>query len=121
MTISTANVSTARSDRGFSMIDVLVAIVVLATGLLALAALQGALTRNGADSRARSQVAAYTESVVDRMRFAGYDTVVPGTITTGQTITPSGSCTVGTTGLTLLNRLKSDANCAQTAAGVSRI
>jgi len=103
------------------MIDVLVAIVVLATGLLALAALQGALTRNGADSRARSQVAAYTESVIDRMRFAGYDAVVPGTITTGLAITPATACSDGGTALTLVNRLKSDAKCAQTAAGISNL
>jgi type IV pilus modification protein PilV len=121
MNIRQIGFTAAAGGRGFSMIDVLVAIVVLATGLLALAALQGALTRNGADSRARSQVAAYTESVIDRMRFAGYDAVVPGTITTGQTITPAGSCSAGSTGLTLVNRLKSDAMCAQTAAGVSNL
>ena len=121
MTTRPTNFPAMRADRGFSMIDVLVAIVVLATGLLALAALQGALTRNGADSRARSQVAAYTESVIDRMRFAGYDAVVPGTITNNQSITPATTCTAGATALTLVNRLKSDAKCAQTAAGVSNL
>jgi len=120
MTIRQIDVTSIRG-RGFSMIDVLVAIVVLATGLLALAALQGALTRNGADARARSQIAAYTESVLDRMRFAGYDAVAPGTITTGQTITPGSTCASGATALSLVNRLKSDAKCAQDAAGASNL
>jgi len=111
--------SPTRGALGFSMIDVLVAIVVLATGLLALAALQGALTRNGADARARSQVAAFTESVLDRMRFAGYTIVAPSTaIPTGTTIAPSSSCSGA---LTLAQTLACDANAAQTAAGVSNL
>src|SRR4051794_18940294 len=98
---------------GFSMLDVLVAIVVLATGLLALAALQGAVTRNGVDSRARSQVAAYTQSVIERMRFAGYDLAAPSTLfAQGDTITPATACQDGTVSLTTLQRLKSDAKCA---------
>ena len=101
------------------MLDVLVAIVVLATGLLALAALQGALTRNGADARARSQMAAYTESLVDRMRFAGYTTAAPSTtFAAGDTITPSSSCSGS---LTLKQTMQCDANTVQNAAGVSNL
>ena len=65
------------------MIDVLVAIVVLATALLALAALQGAITRNTADSRARSQVASFVEGLFEQARAgnasagtANYDAIV---------------------------------------------
>jgi type II secretory pathway pseudopilin PulG len=53
---------------GFSLIEVLIAVLILATGLLALAALQSALNRNAADSRARSQVAAFVELAVERAR-----------------------------------------------------
>lgn len=53
---------------GFALIEVLIAVVVLATGLLALTALQGALTRASADAKARSQVAAYASSELDRLR-----------------------------------------------------
>jgi type IV pilus modification protein PilV len=117
MKFSAMNCSSRQS--GFSMIDVLVAIIVLATGLLALAVLQGAITRNGVDARARSQVAAFTESVVDRMRSSGYDTVSPSTsIATGTVITPLTACT-GT--LTLVQRMGCDADVAQTAAGVSNL
>jgi Tfp pilus assembly protein PilV len=107
---------------GFSMLDALIAIVVLATGLLALAVLQGAMTRSAADSRARAQVGAFTQSVIDRMRFAGYDTAAPSTIfAQGDTITPGGTCSAGSTALTTLQRLASDAQCAQDAAGVSNL
>lgn len=54
--------------RGFALIEALIAVVVLATGLLALTALQGALIRSSADSKARSQVAAYAASTMDRIR-----------------------------------------------------
>src|SRR5690242_5420889 len=90
MTIGQYKSRTTPRQAGFSMLDVLVAIVVLATGLLALAALQGAMTRNGVDSRARSQIGAYTQSVIERMRFLGYDLAAPSTIfAQGDTITPA--------------------------------
>jgi Tfp pilus assembly protein PilV len=65
---------------GFSLIDVLIAIVVLATAFLALTVLQGTLTRNAADSRARAQIAAYTEGLIDQLRASGYANIVAGTV-----------------------------------------
>ena len=122
MTIGQYKVEMTARQAGFSMLDVLVAIVVLATGLLALAALQGAMTRNGVDSRARSQIAAYTQSVIDRMRFVGYDLAAPSTLfAQGDTITAGSSCQDGSVSLTTLQRLQSDAMCAQSAAGASNL
>ncbi len=60
---------------GFTLIEVLVAVVILATGLLALAALQSTLARNAADARARSQVASFAEEIMERERVAGYDAI----------------------------------------------
>ena len=94
-----------RLGAGFSMIDVLVAIIVLATGLLALAALQGALTRNSADARARSQIAAYSEGLIDQLRSGGYNNIAS---------VPAFTATSGGTAA-----LRSEASAAQTAAGVS--
>lgn len=54
--------------RGFSLIEVMVAVVVLATGLLAMAALQGALARNSADAKARSAVMAALASRMSEIR-----------------------------------------------------
>ncbi len=60
-----------RNQAGFSLIDALIAAVVLSIGLLALAALQASVTRNAADSRARSQVMAFVEQIVERQRAYG--------------------------------------------------
>lgn len=98
---------TSGRSAGFSMIDVLVAIIVLATALLALAALQGALTRNSADARSRSQIAAYSEGLIDQMRTDGYDNIVTATVT------PSNA-----TGATASAK---EAYNTQTAAGVSNL
>jgi len=80
---------------GFSLLEVLVAVVLLATGLLALAALQGSLARNSADAKARGRVAAMISAQLDEMRntpYASMDTatVVTTTInTTTQCATPA--------------------------------
>jgi prepilin-type N-terminal cleavage/methylation domain-containing protein len=59
-------------QQGFSLIEVMIAVVVLSTGLLALAALQANLTRSAADSKARSRVAALVSSRMDQLRAQGY-------------------------------------------------
>lgn len=56
---------------GFSLIEVLIGAVILATGLLALSALQGSLARNAADSRMRSQIAAALERAAETDRASG--------------------------------------------------
>lgn len=63
-----AKLSFRTRSRGFSLIEVMTAVVVLATGLLALASLQGSLVRNAADARTRAQVAATVEQVVETLR-----------------------------------------------------
>nr|WP_277874025.1 prepilin-type N-terminal cleavage/methylation domain-containing protein [Lysobacter ruishenii] len=59
-----------RRPAGFSLIEVMVAVVVLATGLLALAALQGALARNSADAKARGAIMAALNSRMNDIRQA---------------------------------------------------
>ncbi|UHQ19609.1 prepilin-type N-terminal cleavage/methylation domain-containing protein [Lysobacter sp. KIS68-7] len=61
---------------GFSLLEVLVAVVLLATGLLALAALQGALSRNSAESKVRSRIVALMAAEMDSVRSGAYANVV---------------------------------------------
>lgn len=58
----------SRHTLGFSLIEVMVAVVILATGLLALAALQGALARNSGDAKARSAILAAMTSRMSEIR-----------------------------------------------------
>lgn len=69
-------------QQGFSLIEVMIAVIVLAAGLLALTALQGSLIRASADSKARSQIAAYAESEMDRIRLGGVGGVADSAATT---------------------------------------
>ncbi len=67
------------SQRGFSLLEAMIAVIVLATGLLALAALQGALARNSADARMRSQIAAAVEAIAEQQRNDSFDAIDSGT------------------------------------------
>lgn len=59
------NTSKLRPVGGFSLIEVMIAVVVLSFGLLALAALQASLFRAGAESKARTNATAIAQEVVE--------------------------------------------------------
>lgn len=84
----------SRRASGFSLIEVMVAVVVLATGLLALAALQGALARNSADAKARSAV---MSALTSRMNIVRQSPPADG-ITTFTCTAGNWVCTAQTTG-----------------------
>lgn len=72
-----------RGTRGVGLIEVLVAVAILAFGLLGIAALQATALRNSQSSYQRSQAVAQTYSILDRMRANltvvhahGYDTTM---------------------------------------------
>ena len=79
---------TSVRPRGFSLLEVMIAVVVLATGLLALAALQGSLTRSSAEAKVRGRVAAMLSARMDELRSNGYDALVDGSTTTTSTTDP---------------------------------
>lgn len=57
-----------RVDRGFSLLEVMIAVVVLAIGLMSLAALQGRLFQAGAESKARTTASALAQQAIEDAR-----------------------------------------------------
>lgn len=74
-------------NRGFSLIEVLIAVVVMAIGLLALGALQASLTRSSAEAKVRSRVTAFMAGRMEFLRNGPYDNIGAA----------AGSCTPTTT------------------------
>ena len=60
--------ASARRDDGFSLIEVLIALVVLSVGLLGLAALQSTATQFNASAYVRSQATVLAYDMADRIR-----------------------------------------------------
>lgn len=59
-------------NAGFSLIEVMIAVIVLAVGMLALVGLQSRLVREGANAKARSRIASLVSSRIDELRAGGY-------------------------------------------------
>lgn len=68
MNARASNVRVRFSDKGFSLIDVLVAVVVLSVGLLALAALQGNIVRGASAARTQTQAMALAQEKLEQLR-----------------------------------------------------
>ncbi len=81
-----------RRRAGFSLIEILIAVVILATGLLALTALQGRLAQASAEAKVRSRVASLLTSRMDELRAAQYASIPPaaGSATAAATVTCTG-------------------------------
>ena len=79
----------SRRSNGFSLIEVMIAVIVLATGLLALAALQINLTQSSADAKARSRMATLLTGIIDSQRAASFGSVAALSGSAGQCTTTS--------------------------------
>lgn len=83
----------AHRSRGFTMIEVLVALVVLSIGLLGVAALQLTSLRSNHSSAMRSQATFLAYDIIDRMRanradaLAGNYNIALGATSAGGTVT----------------------------------
>jgi type IV pilus assembly protein PilV len=80
------------TNRGFSLIEVLITVFVLSVGLLGLAAMQGISTKNSHSADKRTIVTLYAEEILDRMR-ANIDNASDyvGTYDTCASAAPSGT------------------------------
>ena len=72
------------NERGFSLVEVIVAIVILAVGVLGLAASAGAIVRMYAEGGRVSGAAAVAESRFELLRAGTCTTMASGTATTGE-------------------------------------
>ncbi|MDL1859869.1 type IV pilus modification protein PilV [Betaproteobacteria bacterium PRO7] len=69
----TSSVPRVRRQRGLSLLEVLVAIVILSLGLLGMAGLQAASLRTSQGSFYRAQAAQYADDMAERMRANNRD------------------------------------------------
>lgn len=115
--------SNHRAGRGFSLLEVLIAVVVLYFGLLALAALNGSLLRAGAESKARAAASALAQQVIEDARSFSF--VSPPVGYTGATYTslttwaPAKTVSVGGVDFTVnrtVGRFRPDGSTVDAAA-----
>lgn len=81
----------SRASRGFTMVELLVAMAILAIGLLGLASLQVATQASGTTARERGTAALIAHNVLDRIQAEGAQTAAERfdfkTVSAGQTFT----------------------------------
>lgn len=100
----------ANKAPGFSLIEVMVAIVVLGIGLLGLAALQVFSTQTNQSANFRTQATALAYDMLDRMR-ANRAAVVRGAYYTGFGA-PAGNCAANPSGESVADSDKRQWKCA---------
>ena len=76
--------------RGAGLIEVLVAVLIMAIGLLGIAAMQATALRNSQSALERSQAVVQTYSIVDAMR-ANREAALAGSYNMGMTCEPPGA------------------------------
>lgn len=88
-----ARLRSPRGCRGFSLIEVLVAVLVLAVGLLGVAGLQGVSVRNNHSAYLRTQATHLAYEIVDAMR-ANRNVALAGGYALAWSAAPSASDTI---------------------------
>lgn len=87
-----------RAVRGAGLIEVLVAVLVMAIGLLGIAAMQATALRNSQSSAEQSMAIVYTYSIMDAMR-ANRDVALAGGYNVGMTCAPPAAGSLAQTDL----------------------
>lgn len=68
-----------KEARGFSLIEVLVALIVLSVALLALASLMGVVTRNNAYGSHLTEATTFAQGKLEELRVSRWDAIIAGT------------------------------------------
>lgn len=93
----TSSPTTSMTSRGFSLLEVLIAVVILSFGLLALASMQLSLVRASADSKTQTIAAALAKDKIESLRaFHSLDTA--GDVTRYRLIDSEGAVTLADSG-----------------------
>ncbi|MCA9737798.1 MAG: prepilin-type N-terminal cleavage/methylation domain-containing protein [Gemmatimonadota bacterium] len=72
------------SEAGFTLVELVVAVVILAVGILGFLGTSALLVRQGADADLRTERAAARQSAIERLRAAPYDSVIDGAALLGR-------------------------------------
>lgn len=121
-----------KKQRGFTLIEILVSLVVLAIGLLGLAGLQAAGLRNNNSAYHRSQATLLANDIIDKMRVNGGEALAParnynialGAAPAGNPDCEGGTCTTAVMAAYDLNQWlcslgNFDANASCTNLGIT--
>lgn len=96
MSIGKKTFSAPASVRGAGLIEVLIAVLVMAVGMLGIAAMQATALRNSQSALERSQAIVQSYSIIDAMR-ANRDIALAGGYVMGMTCSPPTAGTLATT------------------------
>ncbi|MEZ4414658.1 MAG: prepilin-type N-terminal cleavage/methylation domain-containing protein [Gemmatimonadota bacterium] len=72
------------SQGGFTLVELIVAVVILAVGILGFLGTQTLLVRQGTDADLRTERAAARQSVAERLAAVPYDSILDGSSTVGR-------------------------------------
>ncbi|WP_020410262.1 type IV pilus modification protein PilV [Hahella ganghwensis] len=97
MSISQHNMQILKAQKGLGLIEVLVTVLILAVGLLGIAALQAKSLKNNAESYYRTQATVLATDLADRVRsnraiLDTFENAYDMTFATSKTITTTKNC-----------------------------
>ena len=79
-----------KEPKGFSMIEMLIALVILSVSLLALASLMGVVTRNNSYGSHLTEATTFAQDRLEELRATQWALIIPNTTATDQRVGSTG-------------------------------
>jgi len=98
-------VKNSLNSKGFTLIEVLVALVILAVSLLALAGLMTTTTKNNASGGHLTEAATFAQDKLEELRAMPWNSLIPGSVNTDLVPNPPGSTGIQYTRTYRVNQL----------------